>query len=108
MRIRKGDTVVVIRGRYRHKVGKVLKVYPDKDRVVIEGVNFIKVHERKTQKTPQGGILEKEGTIHVSNVMLYDPKLGVPSRIRMRTLDDGSRVREAVQSGEILPDRQKS
>ena len=104
MRIVKGDKVVVISGNNRGKTGEVLKVVPDKNRVIVKGLNMVKRHTRPTQKNPQGGILEKEAPIHVSNVMLYDSKAGRGTRIRSHKLEDekGSKVRISVQSGEVI------
>ena len=84
MYIRKEDQVLVISGNHRGKKGKVLKIFPQKDRIVVEGINFIKRHTRPTQRNPQGGILEKEGPIHVSNVMLVCPKCNTPTRINFQ------------------------
>ena len=89
---RRGDRVKVITGKDKGKEGKVLRAFPEKQRVVVEGVNKIKKHTRPTQKQPQGGILEIEGTIHVSNVMLVCPNCGEPSRTGSRR-EDGVRVR---------------
>jgi len=107
MKIRKNDQVVVISGNHRGRKGKVLKVFPDSQRVIIEGINLIKRHTRPSQRNPQGGIVEKEAPIHVSNVMLADPKLGVPTRVGTRMLKGSSknsrnRVRVAKKSGEII------
>ncbi len=100
--VRKGDTVVVVAGKERGKRGKVLRVLPEKNRVVVERVNMIKKHQRPTQKLRQGGIIEREGPIHLSNVMLVDPTSDRPTRIGMRALSDGKKVRVARKSGEIL------
>jgi len=100
--VRKGDTVVVVAGKERGKRGRVLRVIPDKNRVVIERINMIKKHQRPTQKLRQGGIIEREGAIHLSNVMLVDPTSGKPTRIGMRELGDGKKVRVARKSGEII------
>ena len=80
MKIRKGDTVKVIAGSYKDKgrIGKVLKVFPDKNRIIVEGVNLVKRHMRPTQKLPQGGIIEKEAPIHISNLMVVCPKCDQP------------------------------
>ena len=101
-RIVKGDTVLVVSGDDRGKTGRVLAVFADKQRVLVEGVNFIKRHTRPTQQNPQGGILEREAPIHVSNVMPYDPKAQRGTRVRSRVLSDGTRVRESATSGEVL------
>ena len=100
--VRKGDTVMVVAGKERGKRGKVLRVFPDKNRVVIERINMIKKHQRPTQKVRQGGIIEREGAIHLSNVMLVDPTSGKPTRIGMKALADGRKVRVATKSGEII------
>ena len=100
--VRKGDTVVVVEGKERGKRGRVLRVIPDKNRVVVERINMIKKHQRPTQKLRQGGIIEREGAIHLSNVMLVDPTSSKPTRIGMRELGDGKKVRVARKSGEII------
>jgi large subunit ribosomal protein L24 len=100
--VRKGDTVVVVAGKERGKRGRVLRVIPEKSRVVVERVNMIKKHQRPTQKLRQGGIIEREGPIHLSNVMLVDPTSDKPTRIGMRALTDGKKVRVARKSGEII------
>lgn len=92
MSIRSGDKVRVIAGKDKGKEAKVLKVFPHKQRIVIERVNMIKKATRPTQKNPNGGILEIEGTVHVSNVMIVCPKCSEPTRIGRRR-EDGSRVR---------------
>lgn len=100
--VRKGDTVIVVAGKERGKKGKVLRVLPEKGRVVVERVNLIKKHQRPTQKVRQGGIIEREGPIHLSNVMLVDPTSNKATRVGMRALADGKKVRVARKSGEIL------
>ena len=100
--VRKGDTVVVVAGKERGKKGKVLRVIPEKGRVVVERLNLIKKHQRPTQKVRQGGIIEREGSIHLSNVMLVDPSSEKPTRVGMKALADGKKVRVARRSGEML------
>ena len=100
--VRKGDTVVVVAGKERGKKGKVLRVLPEKGRVVVERINMIKKHQKPTQKIRQGGIIEREGAIHLSNVMLVDPSGGKPTRVGMKALSDGKKVRVARRSGEML------
>jgi large subunit ribosomal protein L24 len=100
--VRKGDTVIVVAGKERGKRGRVLRVLPEKNRVVVERINMIKKHQRPTQKLRQGGIIEREGSIHLSNVMLVDPTGDRPTRIGMRALADGKKVRVARKSGEII------
>jgi large subunit ribosomal protein L24 len=102
MHVKKDDTVVVISGKDRGKKGRVIAAYPKQDRVLVEGVNMVKKHARPSQQNPQGGILNQEAPIHVSNVMIVDPKLGVPSRVGYKVLDNGKKVRIAKKSGEAL------
>ena len=100
--VRKGDTVMVVAGKERGKRGRVLRVIPEKNRVVVERVNLIKKHQRPTQRIRQGGIIEREGPIHLSNVMLLDPASGKPTRVGMRALSDGKKARVARKSGELI------
>jgi large subunit ribosomal protein L24 len=107
VRIKKNDNVIVIAGNSRGKTGKVLKVFPKANRVIIEGVNIVKRHSRPTQKNPKGGIVKKEAPIHLSNVMLLDPKLNEKTRIGSRIiLDDKTNkkkiVRVGIKSGEMI------
>ena len=104
MRIKKGDQVRVIAGNDRGKQGKVLKVYPEANRVIIEKVNLIKRHQRRTQTNPQGGIIEKEAPVNASNVMLICPQTKKPTRLGKAILSDGSRARVSKKSGEMLSD----
>jgi large subunit ribosomal protein L24 len=103
MPVRKGDQVIVISGAYKGKRGKVLRVVGD--RVVVEKVAMIKRHSKPTQKSPQGGILEKEGTIHISNVALFDDKLGKDGRgTRTKVAMDGDeKIRVGVKTGTKFP-----
>ena len=94
--VRKGDTVIVIAGANKGKKGKVLRVVGD--RVVVEKVAMVKRHTRPTQKNPQGGIVDKEGTIHISNVQLFDDKTGRGTRTK-NVVDGGQKVRVGVKSG---------
>jgi large subunit ribosomal protein L24 len=103
-RIRTDDQVVVIGGKDRGKRGKVLRVEPKKDRVFVEGLNMIKRHQRPQQTAggqTAGGVIEREGPIHVSNVMLIDPKDDKPTRVGIEVVD-GKRVRIAKRSGQRL------
>jgi len=101
-RLRKNDQVVVISGKNKGARGRVLKVLREVDRVIVEGVGRAKRHTKPTQKMPQGGIIEKELPIHVSKVMLIDPKTDQPTRVRSGQGKDGSKVRVAAKSGQIL------
>lgn len=102
MHIVKNDTVKILSGKYGGKTGKVLKVFPDQNRLIVEGVNIIKKHTKPSQKNPQGGIIEKESSIHVSNVMVIDPKTNEPTRVGYKFLEDGTKVRISKKSGEML------
>ncbi|MGC5327779.1 50S ribosomal protein L24 [Brevibacillus sp. SYSU BS000544] len=102
MHVKKGDTVIVITGKDKGKKGRVLAAYPKKDRVLVEGINLMKKHTRPSQANPQGGIVTQEAPIHVSNVSLIDPKSGKPTRIGYKVLDNGTKVRVAKKSGEVI------
>jgi large subunit ribosomal protein L24 len=99
--IKKDDNVIVLTGRDKGKKGKVLKVFPKEDRALVQGVNVVKRHQRQTQKE-QGGIVSKEAPIHLSNIAHVDPKSGQATRIGFKTMADGSKVRFAKKSGEVI------
>ncbi|TWP24118.1 50S ribosomal protein L24 [Apibacter muscae] len=101
MKIKKGDKVQVLAGAYKGKQGNVLVVYPEKNRAIVEGVNIVKKHKKPSAENPQGSIIEKEATIHISNLALLDPKSGKPTRISYR-IEEGKKVRIAVKSGEAI------
>jgi len=101
MRIKKGDQVVVLTGREKGKSGEVLRVDRERNRVLVQGVNMMKRHERATQTSP-GGISQFEAPLHVSNVSLIDPDTKKPTRVGYKTLDDGRKVRFAKRSGEVI------
>lgn len=102
LHVKKGDKVVVIAGKDKKKTGRVLMVLPKENRVVIEGVNVVKRHTKPNPQSPEGGIVEKEAPIHVSNVALADPKTGEPTRVGFKVLQDGTKVRYAKKSGETI------
>jgi len=107
LNVKKDDQVVVISGNFKGKKGKVLKIFPTDRRVIIEGVNVRKRHSRPSQKNPQGGIVQKEAPIHLSNVMLLDPKSGEPTRTgRARVTDATSGKKKAMRvsrkTGEMI------
>ena len=104
MHIRKNDTVMVITGKHKGRRGRVLRVFPREDRLVVEGVNMIKRHTRPTSRNQQGGIVEREAPIHMSNVMPWCEAAGVPSKIIMKRLEDGTRVRVYRVNNETLND----
>ncbi|TVP55107.1 MAG: 50S ribosomal protein L24 [Gemmatimonadales bacterium] len=99
----KGDRVRVIRGNYRDMEGSVMRVMADEGRVVVEGVNMRKRHQRPTQNNPDGGIVTMEMPVDISNVMLIDPASGEPSRVKIRVEKDGTKERIAVKSGNPVP-----
>ncbi len=101
LKIRKGDRVKVIAGRSKGKIGDVLRVLAADQRVVVSGVNVIKRHT-KPSRTEQGGIIEREAAIHVSNVALLDPKTDKPTKIGFKFLEDGRKVRFSRGSGETI------
>ena len=103
MKIRRGDRVMVIRGNHKGQEGTVLRVEPEKNRVVIEGINLRKRHMRPSAVSPEGGIISFEAPIAASNVMLLDPETGKPTRLRAKKNDDGSKDRVAAKSGRALP-----
>ena len=104
MHIRKSDTVVVISGKYKGRRGRVLQTYPKRDRVLVEGVNMIKRHTKPSSQNQQGGIVEREAAIHVSNVMPWCVPPQKASKIVMKRLEDGTRVRVYKINGETLND----
>ena len=100
-RIKKGDTVIVRTGRDKNKVGEILEVLRSENRVVVKGVRVVKRHTRPTQTTP-GGIIEKEASIHISNVGLLDPETRKPTRVGVKILENGRKVRYAKASGQQI------
>ena len=101
MHVKKGDKVKVLSGKDRGKTGTILEVYPKKARVLVEGANMVQKHAKPSQENPQGGILNQEAAIHVSNVLPIDPKTGEPTRVGYE-VRDGKKVRIAKKSGEAL------
>ena len=100
-KIKKGDQVVVLAGRDKGRKGAVLQVLPKESRVLVEGLNIVHRHTRPTQADPQGGIKNKEASLHLSNVAVVDPKTGEPTRVGFR-VEDGKKVRFAKKSGEVI------
>ncbi|MFW0776395.1 MAG: 50S ribosomal protein L24 [Rickettsiales bacterium] len=101
LKVKKGDEVIVLAGKDKGKKGKILQVIPDARRVVVDGVNMVKRHEKPGRGGP-GGITEKAASLHVSNVALVDPKTGKGSRVGYKNLEDGTKVRVARRSGEVI------
>lgn len=103
LKIKKGDKVVVLSGRDKGKNGEILKVFPDENRALVQGVNVVRRHQKQTAQQ-EGGIITKEAPIHISNLAVEDPKDGAASRIGYKILDDGRKVRFAKRSGELIDD----
>ena len=101
-RIKKGDTVKVISGKEKGKTGKVLEIDTQKQRVYIEKINIIKRHMRPSQKHRQGGIIEKEGPMHISNVLFLCQNCGKPVRLGMKHMNDGKKLRYCKKRGEVV------
>ena len=105
-KIKKGDHVVVLTGRDKGKHGEVIQVMPKDGRALVRGVNVVRRHQKQTAQQ-EGGIVSKEASIDLSNLALEDPKDGKPTRIGFKVLEDGSKVRVAKRSGEVIPERKK-
>jgi large subunit ribosomal protein L24 len=101
LKIKKGDHVIVLAGRDKGKHGEVVEVIPKENRAVVRGVNVVRRHTKQSQQT-QGGIISKEAPINLSNLALEDPKDGKPTRVGFKLMDDGSKVRVAKRSGEVI------
>ena len=102
LRIKKNDTVKILAGKDKGKTGVVLRVLTDRQRVFVEKVNLVKKARRKTQQDPQGGFVELEAALHISNVMLVDKKANTPTRFKVSVLKDGSKVRVSKKSKEAI------
>lgn len=101
-KLKKNDVVMVIAGKEKGKSGRILKLLPKRNRVVVEKINMIKRHTKPSKQMPHGGIVEKEGSLHISNVMIICQRCNVPVRIGKRILEDGSKVRVCKRCGEVL------
>jgi large subunit ribosomal protein L24 len=102
LHIKKGDAVIVIAGNSKGSEGKVLEVIREKERAIVEGVNMVSKHTKPNSKSPQGGIIKQEAPIHISNLMLKDPKTGKPTRVGRRLNKSGKLVRYSKKSGEEI------
>ncbi|MGB1876093.1 MAG: 50S ribosomal protein L24 [Rhodospirillaceae bacterium] len=100
-RFKKGDKVIVLTGKDRGKTGDIVKAIPQEGRVIVQGINMMRRHTRPSA-SEAGGIVENEASIHVSNVAIVDPKENVATRVGFRMLDDGTKVRFAKRSGEVI------
>lgn len=101
LKIKKGDRVMVLAGRDKGKTGEVLRVFPTENRALVQGVNVVKRHQKQTAQS-EGGIINRESKIHISNIALIDPKDGKPTRVAMKINEDGSKSRVAKRSGEVI------
>jgi large subunit ribosomal protein L24 len=102
MRLKKNDQVIVLTGRDRGKKGKILKLFPESNRAIVEGINLIQKHQRPSRQNPKGGLVEREAEINASNLQLICPKTGKPTKIGYNFLADGSKTRVSKVSQEIL------
>lgn len=101
LKIKTGDNVIVNAGEHKGSQGQVLRVFPDKNKAIVEGVNVVKKHEKPSAENPQGGITEKEAPIHISNLSLIDPKSGEPTRVGYR-MEGDKKVRFSKKSNQVL------
>ncbi len=104
LQIKKGDHVIVLAGRDKGKHGEVVKMMPKENRALVRGVNVVRRHQRQTASL-EGGIISKEAPIHISNLSLEDPKDGKPTRVGFKFIDDGTKVRFAKRSGEVISEK---
>jgi len=102
MRIKKGDTIYVVAGKEKGKTGKVLRFSQATNRVLVQGINFVKKHSRQTRQDQPGGILQKESSLHISNLVFYCPRCNKPSRLGAKFLSDGSKVRVCKNCKEMV------
>ena len=101
LKIKSGDTVVVKTGDHKGSEGRVMTVFSDKNKAIVEGVNMVSKHEKPTANNPQGGIVEKEAPIHISNLSLIDPKSGEPTRVGYK-MEDGKKIRFSKKSNQAI------
>ena len=101
LKVKKGDKVVVLAGRDKGRNGEILKVFPDENRALVQGVNLVRRHQKQSA-SQEGGIITKEAAIHISNLAIEDPKDGSPTRIGYKIIEDGRKVRFAKRSGELI------
>ena len=104
LKIKKGDHVIVLAGRDKGKHGEVVQMMPKESRALVRGVNVVRRYQRQTASL-EGGIISKEAPIHISNLALEDPKDGKPTRVGFKFLDDGTKVRFAKRSGEVISEK---
>ncbi|MFT5206500.1 MAG: large subunit ribosomal protein L24 [Candidatus Omnitrophota bacterium] len=99
LRVKRNDQIIVLAGKSKGKTGKVLRLSPDNDRAFVEGVNLVKRFVRRSQQNPQGGVVEREASIHISNLSLIDPKSSKGTRFKIQSHKDGSKIRTSIKSG---------
>ena len=104
LKIKKGDHVIVVTGRDKGKHGEVVEMRPNEGRAIVRGVNVVRRHQRQTA-SQEGGIVSKEAPIQISNLAIEDPKDGKPTRVGFKFLEDGTKVRFAKRSGEVIPEK---
>lgn len=102
MKIKKNDTVAVLSGKDRGKKGRVLQVFPERRRILVEGINYKKIHKRRSQENPKGGIVQVEGSLSISNVQLICPRCNKSTRIASTFLTDGTKQRSCKKCKEVL------
>ena len=102
LHIKKNDTVIVLSGEDKDKTGKVLKVFVDENRALVEGIRIVSKSTKPSAKNPQGGIVKQEAPIHISNLSLIDPKTGKATRVGIKKNEDGTKVRVSKKSGEVI------
>ncbi len=102
LHVKKEDTVFIISGKDKGKKGRVIETYPRENRILVEGINMVKKHSKPSRENPQGGILNQEASLHVSNAMLIDPKSGNPTRVGYKVLENGEKIRISKKSGEEI------
>ena len=102
LHIKKNDTVIVLSGEDKGKTGKVLKVFVDENRALVEGIRIVSKNTKPSAKNPQGGIVKQEAPIHISNLSLIDPKTGKATRVGIKKNEDGTKVRVSKKSGEVI------
>jgi large subunit ribosomal protein L24 len=100
--IRRNDTVSVIAGKDKGKTGKVIRIFTEEDHALVQGINFVKKHQRKSQQDQQGGIIQKEMPIHMSNLLLICPKCNKPTRLKVKIAEDNSKLRVCAKCNDLI------
>lgn len=100
--IKRNDTVFVISGKDKGKTGKVIRIFTEEDNALVQGINFVKKHQRRTQQDQQGGVIQKEMPICISKLLLACPKCNKPTRLKIRVLEDGTKLRVCARCSEVI------